>query len=246
MHKHHERSHHDHGDPGPHGPDRKASGHGGTGQGGHAGGHHGHDHHGNPEDLAAYIAKLEDPARDDWQMPDRVVAALGLRRGQTVADIGGGPGYWALRLARKVGSTGRVFAVDVEPRLLEVLGERLTKHRVGNVTPVLGRPGDPLLPVASCDLILLVNAYHHFPDGPAYLRRLRGALRRGGRIVNVDFHKRETPVGPPVEHRVTREAFLAGARRAGLVPAAEHDFLPHQYCVVLRSGSPPRRRAARR
>lgn len=207
---------------------------------GHAHGRHGHGgSHGNPEDLAAYIARLEDPARDEWQKPDAVVSALGLRRGQTVADIGGGPGYWVLRLARKVGPAGRVFAVDVEPRLLEVLGQRLVTHTVRNVTPVLGRPEDPLLPVASCDLILLVNAYHHFPEGPAYLRRLVRALRGGGRIVNVDFHKRETPVGPPVEHRVSREAFLAGARRAGLVPLAEHGFLPYQYCVVLGSRRTP-------
>ncbi|MBI3107073.1 MAG: class I SAM-dependent methyltransferase [Candidatus Rokubacteria bacterium] len=207
---------------------------------------HRHDRHrgrhGNPADLDAYIVRLEDPARDEWQRPDVVVAALGLRRGQTVGEIGGGPGYWSLRLARKVGPAGRVYAVDVEPRLLEVLRQRLEERKVGNVTPVLGLPGDPLLPAASCDLVLLVNAYHHLPDGPAYLRRLARALRRGGRIVNVDFHKRETPVGPPVEERVSREEFLVGARRAGLVPVAEQGFLPHQYCVTLKPRRAPRRR----
>ena len=159
-----------------------------------------------------------------------------------MGEIGGGPGYWSLRLARKVGPAGRVYAVDVEPRLLEVLRQRLEERKVGNVTPVLGLPEDPLLPVASCDLVLLVNAYHHLPDGPAYLRRLARALRRGGRIVNADFHKRETPVGPPVEERVSREEFLAGARRAGLVPVAEHGFLSYQYCVTLRLRRAPRSR----
>lgn len=197
--------------------------------------HHGHGgSHGNPEDLAAYIAKLEDPARAEWQKPDVVVAALGLRAGQTVGEIGGGPGYWSLRLARKVGPRGRVYAVDVEPRLLEVLRQRLVERTVRNVTPVLGLPEDPLLPAGSCDVVLMVNTYHHLPDGPAYLRRLARALRGGGRIVNVDYHKRETPVGPPVEHRVARERFLADARRAGLALAAEHNVLPHQYCVTLR------------
>ena len=227
MHSHHEPAQH---------------GHGGDGHGHQGHSDHGHGgSHGNPEDLDAYIARLEDPARDEWQRPDAVVAALGLRRGQTVGEIGGGPGYWSLRLARKVGPAGRVYAVDVEPRLLEVLRQRLEERKVGNVTPVLGLPEDPLLPVASCDLVLLVNAYHHLPDGPAYLRRLARALRRGGRIVNADFHKRETPVGPPVEERVSREEFLAGARRAGLVPVAEHDFLPYQYCVALRPRRAPRR-----
>ena len=78
-----------------------------------------------------------------------------------------------------------------------------------------------------------MNTYHHFPDGPAFLRRLVRALRPGGRIANVDFHRRETPVGPPVEHRVAREAFVRDARRVGLRLAAERDFLPYQYFLIL-------------
>src|SRR3990167_2902235 len=98
LHSHHEPAH---------------PGHGGDGHGQRGHSHHGHGgRHGNPEDLDAYIARLEDPARDEWQRPDVVVAALGLRRGQTAGEIGGGPGYWSLRLARKVGAAGRVYAVD--------------------------------------------------------------------------------------------------------------------------------------
>ena len=93
--------------------------------------------------------------------------------------------------------------------------------------------GDPLLPERSLDLILVVNTYHHFAGGPRYLRRLRRLLRPGGRIVNVDFHRRETPVGPPVERRVAREKFLADARRAGLRVVREETFLPYQYVLVL-------------
>jgi hypothetical protein len=77
---------------------------------------------------------------------------------------------------------------------------------------------------------------HHFPNGPAYLRELAGCLEPTGRIVNIDFHKRETPVGPPVEHRVARAEFLAVAREAGLRPAKEHRFLPYQYFLELRPG----------
>ena len=197
--------------------------------------HHGHrDRHGNPEDLAAYLARLESPERDQWQQPDRVVRALGLRRGQTACELGAGPGYFAFRLARAVGPRGHVFAVDAEPRMLEVLAARVRERKAPNITPVLGLDEDPLLPPRSCDLILVVNTYHHFPDGPAFLRRLARSLRRGGRIANVDFHRRETPVGPPVEQRVAREDFLRDARRAGLRPMAEPDFLPYQYFVLLR------------
>ena len=206
---------------------------------------HRHPHHrgrhGNPEDFERYLARLEDPERVRWQTPDRVVRALGLRPGQAACDVGAGPGYFTLRLARAVGPRGRVYAVDPEPRMLEALGERLGRLRLRNVTPVLGRDDDPLVPDRSCDLVLVVNTYHHFPDGPAYLRRLVRVLRPGGRIVNVDFHRRETPVGPPIAHRVAREDFLRDARRAGLALRAELDFLPYQYGLVL----VPRGRASR-
>ena len=78
-----------------------------------------------------------------------------------------------------------------------------------------------------------MNTYHHFPGGPRYLRRLRRLLRPGGRIVNVDFHRRETPVGPPVERRVARETLPRDARRAGFRLVREATFLPYQYCLVL-------------
>jgi len=165
-----------------------------------------------------------------------LVLALDVRLGGLSgrwAEIGAGVGYFTFRLARAVGPRGRVYAVDPEPRMLARLVGRLPRARARNVTPVLGRDEDPLLPAGACDLILVVNTYHHFPDGPAFLRRLVRALRPGGRIANVDFHRRETPVGPPVEHRVAREAFVRDARRAGLRLAAERDFLPYQYFLIL-------------
>jgi ubiquinone/menaquinone biosynthesis C-methylase UbiE len=137
-----------------------------------------------------------------------------------------------------VGPSGHVYAVEPEVRILDVLRQRIGAARVRNVTPVLGRGDDPLLPAGRCDLALIVDTYHHVPDGPAFLRRLARSLARGGRLVNIDFARRETPVGPPVDQRVARETFLRDARRAGLVLAAEHDFLPHQYFLVLK----PRRR----
>jgi ubiquinone/menaquinone biosynthesis C-methylase UbiE len=191
--------------------------------------------HGNPRDFRLMLGRLEDPGRARWQRPARLVRALGLRPGRTVAEIGAGSGYLARRVARAVGPRGRVYAVDVEPRMLAVLVQRLRRRGLTNVTPVLGRDDDPLLPARSCDVVLVVNTYHHFPGGPRYLRRLRRLLRPGGRLVNVDFHRLETPVGPPVERRVARETFLRHARRAGLRLSREVTFLPYQYCLILRS-----------
>ena len=194
---------------------------------------HHKDRHGNPADLAGYIARMEEPSRAEWQKPDEVVRALGLRAGQVACDVGAGPGYFSLRLAGAVGDAGHVYAVDAEPRILTVLRERLRDSGARNLTPVLSLPDDALLPPASCDLILIVDTYHHFPDGPAYLRRLARALKPEGRIANLDFHKRELPVGPPPEHKVARETFLADAAAAGLQLLQEHAFLPYQYFVVL-------------
>lgn len=194
----------------------------------------GHHHrHGNPEDLAAYIAKMEDPARDLWQKPDQVVRALAPLDARSVCDIGAGSGYFALRLGRAVGAQGHVWAVDVEPHLLGVLRERIQSAGATKVTPVLGLPDDPRLPAGACDLILIVDTFHHFPDGTAYLKRLGRALKTGGRLVNVDFHKRELPVGPALEHKVAREDFLRHAEQAGFKLLREHGFLPYQYFLVL-------------
>lgn len=176
---------------------------------------------------------MEDPDRAAWQKPDEVIRALEIRRGHVVCDIGAGPGYFALRLAAAVGETGSVFAVDVEPRILEALRERIGRAGVRNVVPVLALPDDPLIPRRTCDRILIVDTYHHFPDGVAYLKRLAGSLRRGGRLVNIDFHKRELPVGPPVEHKVARDDFVKDAAASGLAVVAEPTFLPYQYFLVL-------------
>jgi len=199
-----------------------------------------HRRHGNPADLQEYIAKMEAPDREEWQKPAQVLQSLALKPGQVACDVGSGPGYFALRLARAVGEGGLVYAVDVEPRILGVLRDRIEKSGARNVVPVLSLPGDPLLPRAACDLILIVDTFHHFPDPVAYLRRLTGSLREGGQLVNVDFHKRDLPVGPGLDHKVSREEFLAKARAAGLVLKSEHSFLPYQYFLVLEVQPPVR------
>jgi ubiquinone/menaquinone biosynthesis C-methylase UbiE len=190
-----------------------------------------HDPYGNPRDLDEYLARLEGSDRAEWQKPDEVVAALQLEPGVVACEIGAGPGYFSLRMAQEA---GHVFAVEAHPRMLEVLRQRIVAAGVGNVTPVLGLEADPLLPPSSCDLALVVNTFHHFPDGVAYLRRLRGSLKPGGRIVNIDFHDRELPVGPPPEQKISREAFLRTASTAGLSLERELTFLPYQYFLVLR------------
>jgi SAM-dependent methyltransferase len=186
-----------------------------------------------PEELRGALKRQLAPRRAKWQRPAAVVRALRLRRGQVIAEVGSGPGYFTPRLARAVGPSGHVYALDPEPAVLDVMRKRIKKAGVRNVTPVLSREDDPLLPVGRCELAVIINVYHHMHGGAAFLRRLVSRLPRGARVVNVDWNE-GSEFGPPPGRRVPRERFLRDARRAGLKLVAERSFLPHQYFLELR------------
>ena len=185
------------------------------------------------KELAGALRLQLNPRRAAWQKPATLVRALGLRRGQVVAEIGSGPGYFTPRLARAVGPTGHVYAVDPEAAVLDVLRRRVGRMSVRNVTPVLGRDDDPLLPRGRCQVAVLINVYHHMHGRAGFLRRLVAALPRNARVVNVDWDEK-TEFGPPPKRRVSRARFLRDARRAGLRLVADRPLLPHQYFLVLR------------
>ena len=184
-------------------------------------------------DPAAYIASLDDPARDAYQKPDEVLKALALKPGEVVADIGAGSGYFALRFARAVGDTGRVYAVDVSPDMVRHLNRRLRDAGIRNVVTVLSDPDDPLLPDASVDRFVIVDTWHHIEDQPKYLGILKRMLKPGGQIVHIDFQKRDLPVGPPAGMKIAREDLVKQMEAAGFRLAAEHAFLPYQYFLVF-------------
>ncbi|MDO8478402.1 MAG: class I SAM-dependent methyltransferase [Candidatus Rokubacteria bacterium] len=186
-----------------------------------------------PKELAAALRRQLNPRRATWQKPAVLVRALGLRRGQVVAEIGSGPGYFTPRLARAVGPSGHVYAVDPEAAVLNVLRRRMARMGVRNVTPVLGRDDDPLLPRGRCDVAVLINVYHHMRGRVAFLRRLVAALPKNARVVNINWDE-ETEFGPPPKRRIPRARFLRDARRAGLRLVADRPLLPHQYFLVLR------------
>ncbi len=184
------------------------------------------------KELAGALKRQLNPRRATWQKPAALVRALGLRRGQMVAEIGAGPGYFTPRLARAVGPSGHVFAVDPEPAVLDVLRRRVARSGARNVTPVLGRDDDPLLPRGRCEVAVLINVYHHLHGAGPFLRRLVAALPRGARVVNVDWNE-DSEFGPPPRRRVPRTRFLRDARRAGLRLVAERHLLPYQYFLIL-------------
>jgi ubiquinone/menaquinone biosynthesis C-methylase UbiE len=201
-------------------------------------GHAGHAHstqdvHRLHHDPAAYIAVLEDPERDKWQRPDRVIRALGIGEGQSVADIGAGSGYFALRLARQVGPKGHVRAVDISQDMLAYLEARARKAGLENIQTILAKPDDPMLPPGSVDLVFICDTWHHIEDRPRYLATLRTALKPGARVAVVDFHDRELPVGPPRSMKLSRETVVSEFANAGFRLAEERSFLPYQYFLVF-------------
>jgi arsenite methyltransferase len=195
------------------------------------------DMHRLHRDSKAYIAMLEDPKRDEYQKPREVLMALGLKPGEVIADIGSGSGYFALRFATHVGDTGRVYAVDIAPDMIRHLNRRLRDAGVRNVQTILAEPNDPLLPDASVDRFVVVDTWHHIEDQPGYLALMKKMLKPGGQVVMIDFHKKELPVGPPLEMKIAREDLIRQMEANGFRVAKEHTFLPYQYFLVFTPAS---------
>jgi ubiquinone/menaquinone biosynthesis C-methylase UbiE len=180
-------------------------------------------------DVERYAKAFDDPARDAWQMPDRVIAELGLRAGQSVADIGAGTGYFTMRLAKSAAAP-KVYAVDIEKSMLEHIQHRAMAEGLKNVTTVLGGADRTNLsePV---DVVLIVDTYHHIPNRVAYFTALKKQLKPGGRLAIVDF-KKDAPDGPPVEFRFTPDQISGELGKAGFTLQAQHDFLPRQMYLI--------------
>jgi ubiquinone/menaquinone biosynthesis C-methylase UbiE len=185
-----------------------------------------HQHH-PPQSAAEYARVLNDPARDAWQKPHEVVMALALRKDEAIADIGAGTGYFAGRFARHA---GKVYAEDVDAKLLDIIKQ----NAPDNLVTVLGTADDPKLPPVSVDTLFFCNVLHHIDNRAVFLPRLLKALKPGGRIVVLEFHKRELPVGPPVAMKLSPEEVNAEFAAHGFRPAKMHDFLPNQWFIEYR------------
>ena len=183
-------------------------------------------------DSKAYIAMLEDPARDAYQKPHEVLMALGLKDGERIADIGAGAGYFTLRFAQHVGS-GIVYGVDISPDMILHLNQRVRDAGLENVRTILALPDDPLLGDRSVDRIFVCETWHHIADHARYLAVMKKTLRPGGQVVIIDFHKKDMAVGPPMEMRLSRDSVVGEFEQNGFALAKEHTFLPYQYFLVF-------------
>jgi ubiquinone/menaquinone biosynthesis C-methylase UbiE len=182
-----------------------------------------------PEDLGI----LESPDRDQWQQPDRIMDALQVADGSRVADFGAGGGWFTVRLARRVGPNGVVFAQDVQREMIDSIRRRAADQGLTNVETVLGATDDPRLP-ADLDAVLIVDTYPQVSDPVRILGFVRAALAPGGLLGIVDFTKDGAGgPGPPLSERVEPEKVRKDAAAAGLTFRNHHTFLRYQYLLVF-------------
>jgi len=174
----------------------------------------------------------EGGGRDAWQKPDEVMRALAIAPGAHVADIGAGGGYFTFRFARAVGASGRVYAVDIDEEMLRRLSERARRDSLTNIETVLAAPDDPTLPAGSVDLIFLCNTYHHLDNHTDYFRRLRGALRPGGRVAIVEL-RGEGWLRRIFGHTTRKDVLASQMEAAGYRVEQEFDFLSRQHFLIF-------------
>ena len=139
-----------------------------------------------------------------------------------------------MKIAKRI-PDGKVFAADVEPDMVRYLGERAQREQVSNLLPVQASADAANLP-EPVDLILVVDTYHHIGNRIPYFSKLKSSLRPGGRLAIIDF-KADSPIGPPVEHRISPEKVTEELAAAGFTPVESHDFLPRQYFLVFKAGA---------
>jgi len=166
--------------------------------------------------------------RDRWQMPDQVVSALGLKKGEVVADIGAGSGYFTMRLARAVGPQGKVYAVDIVP--MDSIERQARKEELANIEVIVSRKDDPLLPSGSLDVAFFCETIHEIDDRVPFYRKIRTAMKRAGRLVLIEF---STGDGSAQGKQVSRATAVREAESAGFRLVREEKFLPQQYFLIF-------------
>jgi ubiquinone/menaquinone biosynthesis C-methylase UbiE len=176
---------------------------------------------------------LERTERIEEEAPQDAIRALKIPKGATVADIGAGTGYITLLLAAEVGPAGRVYANDLQPQMIELMRRRLADKKITNVTPILGDVDDPKLPAASVDLEIMVDVYHELSRPQTMLRRLREALKPGGRLVLLEYRKEDPSIPIRPEHKMSVREAKMEVEAEGFTLSKVDESLPRQHILIF-------------
>jgi ubiquinone/menaquinone biosynthesis C-methylase UbiE len=178
------------------------------------------------------LGLLDGPDRDQWQKPDQIMDALLIAEGSKVAEIGAAGGWFTMRLARRVGPNGKVYAEDIQPEMIEAIRRRVQHEGLTNVRPVLGTPKDPRLP-RGLDAVLIVEVYREMDDPVELLKTVARSLKPQGRVGIVDFKPGGGGPGPAAEERVAPETEIRTAQAAGLQLINREDVPPFMFLLVF-------------
>ena len=172
--------------------------------------------------------------REIEEAPDRALDAIALKKGDVVADIGAGVGYFTWRMAERVGPAGKVYASDIQPGMLEQLKKNVGARGLTNVVPVLGTDVDPKLPAGKLDLALLVDVYHEFSQPQKMLAKIREALKPSGRMILLEYRKEDPTVPIRLEHKMTVKEVRAEIEPEGFKFETSLETLPRQHILIFR------------
>jgi len=187
---------------------------------------------------ACDLGLIEAADRDEWQKPEQIMDDLRIAEGSVVADLGAGGGWFTVRLARRVGPKGKVYAEDVQAPMIQTIERRVAREELKNVVMVLGTQTDAKLPAGSLDAVLIVDAYHEMEQPVTLLRNLALSLKPSGMIGIVNYKKDGGGPGPAMEERVDPEKVIHDALAAGLVLRKRENFLRYQHLLTF--GLPPK------
>jgi ubiquinone/menaquinone biosynthesis C-methylase UbiE len=179
------------------------------------------------------LSLLETPDRDQWQRTDDILDDLKIADGSAVADIAAGGGWFAVRLARRVGPAGVVYAEEIQSSMIESISLRIRRENLTNIRPVLGTLTDPRLPQDSLDAVLIVNAFNDIEAPVPLLDNIRKALKDQGLLGVVDFTAGGGGPGPAADERVAPDTIIGAARAADLRLIARYAVPPFEFLLVF-------------
>ena len=177
---------------------------------------------------------LERSEREIEEMPETALNEIGIKPGMVVGDIGTGVGYFAIRIASRVGPEGKVYAEDVQPEMLTMLRSRARRAGVANIIPILGTESDPRLPAKTFDLLLMVDVYHEFSQPQKMLRKLREALKDDGRLVLLEYRKEDPAIPIRPEHKMSVEEAKLEVEAEGYQLERVSEALPRQHILIFK------------
>jgi ubiquinone/menaquinone biosynthesis C-methylase UbiE len=182
---------------------------------------------------------LERPERNEEEHSEELIKHLKISPGATVADIGAGTGYFSRRLAKQVGPSGKVLAVDIQPEMLTLLTNKAAQMGIMNISPVLGTPSDPSLPLRSVDLVLMVDVYHEFDLPWEMMQGICRSLKPNGRVVLVEFRGEDDAVPIKPLHKMTEAQVKKEMSALPLQWVETLEALPRQHIIIFKKQAPP-------